>query len=133
MITGRGLERETEIEECRRQHGRCVAKFKGIDTISEAEKYIGSEVRIVANDLPATKEGWFYTFQLKGCEVYGSDGRLVGTVADVVEAGGSDILSIDCAGKEVLIPFADEYVKAIDPDRRRIDVELPEELRNLNK
>jgi ribosomal 30S subunit maturation factor RimM len=65
--------------------------------------------------------------------VYASDGGFIGTVADVIEAGGSDILKVDSAGQEILIPFAHEYIKAIDSDRRRIEVELPEELRDLNK
>ena len=64
ILSGETAERETEIELFRRQHGRCVMKFQGIDTISEAEKYIGAEVKIPASDLPAPQEGWYYTFQL---------------------------------------------------------------------
>ncbi len=124
---------ETEIEFFRRQHGRCVAKFKGIDEISAAERYIGAEVKIEADRLPPVQEGWFYTFQLKGCRVYTAQGEYIGDVTDVLGSGGSEILKVDRDNKETLIPFAQEYVKKIDPDQQRIEVDLPPELRDLNK
>ena len=128
-----GIERETEIEWFRRQHGRCVAKFKGIDDISAAERYIGGEVKIPAGRLPAVQEGWFYTFQLKGCRVYTAQGEYIGDVTDVLGSGGTEILKVDRDKKETLIPFAQEYVKKIEPDQQRIEVDLPQELRDLNK
>jgi 16S rRNA processing protein RimM len=127
-----GSERETEIESFRHQHGRCVAKFHGIDSISEAEKYVGNEVIIAVDMLPAVKEGWFYTFQLKGCRVFES-GVYIGTVTDVLDSGGGQILKVDLGNEETLIPFAESYLKKIDLDEHRIEVELPEGLRDLNK
>jgi 16S rRNA processing protein RimM len=126
-------ERESEIEFFRRQHGRCVAKFRGVDSISEAEKYIGCEIKIPAAALPAAKEGWFYTFQLKGCQVFASDGEYIGTITDVMGSGGAQILKVDREKEETLIPFAHSFLKKIDLDQRRIEVDLPEGLRDLNK
>ena len=128
-----GPGRETEIESFRRQHGRCVAKFRGIDSISEAEKYVGNEIKIPADTLPAAKNGWLYTFQLKGCRVFAADGEYIGTVTDVLDAGGAEILKDDRENEETLIPFAQSYMKRIDLDQRRIEVDLPEGLRDLNK
>ena len=124
---------ETEIETFRRQHGRCVVKFQGIDSISEAEKYIGSEIKISKGALPALERGWFYTFQLKGSSVFTTQGEYIGIVTDVLGAGGSEILKVDHENEETLIPFAQSYMKDIDLDQRRIVVDLPEGLRELNK
>jgi len=128
-----GVEYETEIEFFRRQHGRSVLKLRGIDSISEAEKYIGHEIKIPLDALPALEEGWFYTFHLKGCRVFSTDGQDIGTVTDVLDAGGSEILKVDRDNNETLIPFAQPYLKKIELDQRRIEVELPEDLRDLNK
>ena len=126
-------QQQMEIEWFRRQHGRCIAKFKGIDTISEVERYVGREIKITADSLPAVEEGWFYTFQLKGCRVFAADGEYIGDVTDVLDAGGSEILKVDRGNEETLIPFAQEYLKSVDLDQKRIEVDLPEGLRDLNK
>src|SRR5262245_56054181 len=124
---------EAEIEFFRRQHGRCVAKFRGIDSISEAEKYIGFEIKISAANLPVPKEGWFYTFQLKGCQVFTVGGEFIGVVTEILDSGGTEILKVDRDNQETLIPFAQLYMKSIDRDQRRIEVDLPDGLRDLNK
>ena len=134
ILTGsKREEREAEIDSFRRQHGHCVIKFRGIDEISEAEKYVGAEIRIPAGDLPEPDEGSYYTFRLKGCQVFGGDGDYIGVVTDVLDTGGPQILKVDREDEETLIPFAESYLKSIDLDRRRIEVNLPEGLRDLNK
>ena len=126
-------EREAEIESFHRQHGRCIVKFRGIDAISDAEKYVGAEIRIPASELAPPKEGWFYTFQLKGCSVFTVDGEYIGAVTGVLDSGGTEILKVDRDQEETLIPFATTYMKRIDVGQRRIEVDLPEELRELNR
>jgi 16S rRNA processing protein RimM len=126
-------ERTVDVEFFRRQHGRCVIKFRGIDTISEAQQYVASEIRIPASELAAPKEGWFYTFQLKGCSVFAMNGDYLGIVTDVLDLGGTEILKVDRDSDETLIPFASSYMKKIDVHQRRIEVDLPEGLRDLNK
>lgn len=133
LSAAKTAEREAEIDLFRRQHGNCIVKFRGIDTISEAEKYIGAELKIPTSELSAPKEGWYYTFQLKGCQVFTVEGEHIGTITDVLDSGGTEILKVDRGNEETLIPFAQAYLKKIDLDQRRIEVDLPEGLRDLNK
>jgi 16S rRNA processing protein RimM len=129
----KSAERAAEIDFFRRQHGHCIMKFRGIDGISEAEKYVGFVIKIPSGDLPEPEKGSYYTFQLKGCKVFAADGDYIGTITDVLNSGGTEILKVDCEDEETLIPFAESYLKSIDLDRRRIEVDLPEGLRDLNK
>ncbi len=133
LSAAKGAQREIKVEFFRRQHGRCIVKFAGIDSIAEAEKHVGDQVKILAGTLPVPKEGWFYTFQLKGCRVFTTDGDFIGTVTDVLGSGGTEILKVDHENEETLIPFAQVYLKSIDLDQRKIEVDLPEGLRELNK
>ena len=133
ISSGKTAEWKTEIELFRRQHGRFIVKLRGVDTISDAEKYIGSEIQILASELPAPQEGSFYTFQLRGCRVFEPNGEYIGTIVDVFDSGGTEILRVDRENEETLIPFAKSFLKKIDLDQRRIEVDLPEGLRNLNK
>ena len=90
-------------------------------------------MKIAADELPEPEQGSFYTFQLKGCRVYAVDGEYLGDVTDVLDAGGTEILEVHRDKEEMLIPFAQVYLKSIDPDQQKIVVDLPEGLRDLNK
>ena len=131
VLTGTA-ELETEIEFFRRQHGRYVIKLRGIDTIADAQIWLGAEIRIPATDL-SLKDGWFYTFQLKGCRVFDLGGEYIGMVTEVLDLGGSEVLKVDHENGETLIPFAQSYLKKIDLSQKRIEVDLPEGLRELNR
>jgi 16S rRNA processing protein RimM len=133
ILAGKGIERESEIEFFRRQHGRCVAKFRGIDSISDAEILVGYDVKIPTETLPDLEPGWFYTFQLKGSRVFTVEGEYIGVLTDVLDTGGGEILKVDRDKEEILIPFAHSYLKEIDVDQQRIVVDLPEDLRELNR
>jgi 16S rRNA processing protein RimM len=126
------VEQNLVIEFFRKQHGRSIIKFYGVDTIDGAEKLVGADVRILEKELPPLEEGSFYTFHLKGCTVT-ANGIPVGVVVDVMVGGGTEILRIEGEDGEVLIPFAEPFLKKIDLEQRRIEVDLPDELRDLNK
>jgi 16S rRNA processing protein RimM len=134
-----GSRRTVKIEFFRRQHGRFVMKFAGIDSIGDAEKIIGAELRIPESEIPAAEEGSFYTFHLRGCRVYAIHGgdesrdEYIGDVTDIVDGGGTQLLQVGSGKEETLIPFAESIVKKVDLAARRIEVELPKGLLELNK
>jgi 16S rRNA processing protein RimM len=109
-----------------------ILKLRGIDSISEVQNRVGAEVSVSEEQIPPALQGTFYTFHLKGCVVITADGDLVGTVSDVLDSGGAPILKVDGKNGEILIPFAEVYLRNIDLGQRRIEVELPEGLRDLN-
>ena len=46
---------------------------------------------------------------------------------------GNELLSLDNDGEEILIPFVKAFLKKVDTDAKRIEVELPEGLIDLNR
>lgn len=133
LVVAKTREFESEIEKFHSQHGRWILKLRGIDSISDAESSIGAEIRIPIQDLIPPETGSFYTFQLKGCQVHTTGGEFLGTVTDILDTGGTELLRVERDDEETLIPFARAFIKTIDLDRRHIEVELPEGLRELNK
>jgi 16S rRNA processing protein RimM len=111
------------------QHGgRWVLKFRGVDTISDAELLAGAEVRIPKSQRAPLGEGEYYFAELIGCEVVDrKTGESLGRVSDWHEYGGPGVLEV---GK-LLIPFARSICVLIDVTARRIEVELPEGLKDL--
>src|SRR4029453_9485947 len=113
--------------------GRLILKLTGINTISQVEHLVGAELGVSEEQLPPTEEGLFYTFQLRGCEVVAAGGESLGTVTEVLDSGGTHILKVDGKHGEILIPFAQFYLRNVDLGQRRIEVDLPEGLADLNK
>jgi 16S rRNA processing protein RimM len=122
-----------EVERTWMHGDHLIFKFKGVDTISAAERLAGAEVSIPMDQRPTASEGEFYQSDLLGCEVFESTGHHLGTVKDWQETGATPLLVITQPdGKEFLIPFAKSICTKIDPVGRRIEVDLPEGLKDLN-
>jgi 16S rRNA processing protein RimM len=126
------IREDRKIEFSRKQHGRLILKLQGIDSISQVESLVGAELSVSKEQLPPAEEGLYYTFQLKGCSVVGTNDELLGTVTDVLDSGGTYILKVDGPKGEILIPFAESYLRKVDLGQGRIDVDLPEGLADLN-
>ena len=119
-----------EIEEVWFHLQTLVFKFRGIDTISEAEALYGVEIRIPASQRISLDEGEYFESDLVGCEVVNRrTGESLGKVSAWDDGGGSGLLVVG----ELLIPFARSICVEINPAERRIAVELPEGLKDLNR
>lgn len=87
-------------------HGKTlIARFEGIDDRDAAAELIGARIAVARNQLPATGPGQFYWTDLVGLRVLGTDGRLIGEVACLLETGANDVLVVRDGKRETLIPF----------------------------
>jgi len=110
-------------------HGdHLIFKFQGVDTISDAEKLAGAEVSIPFEQRATLAEDEVYQSDLIGCEVVDATGRSLGLVTDIQETGGAPLLQVG----DLLIPFAKSICVTVDPANRRIVVNLPDGLLDLN-
>jgi len=112
--------------------GQAIFHLEGSDSISDAEKLVGLEVRIPLAERAPLPGGSYYVTDLIGCEVW-EKGAAIGVVRDVEFTGGTPLLAVDSTHGEVLIPLAEEICVNVDVAARRIDVVLPEGLRELNQ
>ena len=96
-----------------------IAKFKGIDTIEEAEKYRNKIIFINRKDVK-NQDGYFIQ-DLIGCEVFDIEGGAnLGRISDVSQTGANDVWHIMQNGKEYLIPVIDEVVKEVDIEAEKV-------------
>jgi len=121
-----------EVERTWMHGDHLIFKFKGVDTISDAERLAGADVAIPMEARAQIAEGEYYQSDLLGWQVF--DGvRLLGTVAGWQETGGPLLVEVRTPqGKELLIPFAKAIFTKIDAGQRRIEVNLPDGLLELN-
>jgi 16S rRNA processing protein RimM len=121
----------THVEQVWFHDGRPVFKFAGIDSISAAEPWEGSDLLIPQSQRLTLEEGEYTHADLIGCAVQ-QDARVVGVVKGIAEYGGPVVLEIQAQdGREILVPFAREICREIDVANKRILVQLPEGLSDL--
>jgi len=131
---GHGQPRKTEVLACRlstSRGGQALFRFAGVETRAAAEKLRGLEVQVPMARRAPLAAGCYYISDLAGCEVWQSGERL-GAVRGV-QQGGTPVLEIDTPHGELLVPLAQEICTKIDTAARRIEVKLPEGLRELNR
>jgi 16S rRNA processing protein RimM len=104
-----------------------------VDSISAAEELAGCEVQIPASDRMALRSGEVYLSDLIGCEVV-ENGAVLGVIEAIQEMPGARLLlQVRTPRGELLIPFAEEFCTRIDLEHRRVEVQLPEGLKELNE
>jgi 16S rRNA processing protein RimM len=106
-----------EIERGRAQKNVLIAKFKGVDDRTGAEKLNGTQLFVerAALDKVAQKEDEFLYADLVGLNVRDEAGHDWGKVAAVFEFGAGDILEIKCLdGKLRMIPFSKAAVPTVN-------------------
>ena len=128
--------RPYEVEGTWLHRGRVIFKFRGIESIPEAERLRGAEVRVPITERLVLEEGEYYQSDLVGCEVIDLEtGAKLGCVDGWQDSGGSGLLKVLEVGgnEEILIPFAASICVEVDVRARRIGVRLPQGLKDLNR
>ena len=120
-----------EVESAWFHDSRLILKFRGVDTMSDAERLSGCEVRVPIAARLRLEPGEYFESDLIGCEVVERDtGASLGRVTALQDAGSSGVLEVEGG---LLIPFARAICVAIEPEARRIVVDLPAGLKELNR
>ena len=130
-LLGDNTRRELKVEELWPHKGMLVLKFAGVDSISDAETLVGSELQVPRDERAQLEAGWTYVSDLVGCAVFDGD-REIGTINDVRFGAGEAPLLVVKGDKEYEIPFADAYLKAADLDHKQIRMQLPEGILEVN-
>lgn len=123
-----GETRGLKIENFWFQKERIVLKFANIDSIEGAETLRDSEVCIGQAETVELAEGEYFDWQLEGCSVETVDGEVLGAVREVMRTGGTEVLIMEGAERELMIPFAEAICVDVDIEGKRIVVDPPEGL-----
>lgn len=127
------VRREVEIESLWPHKGLLVLKFRGIDSMSDAEALIGSELQVPSNERAALEQGWNYVSDLVGCALF-DHGQQIGLIEDIQFGAGEAPLLIVAAiaGQKFDVPFAEAYLERVDVAQRQVRMNLPEGMLEIN-
>ena len=114
------------------QHkGDWVLKFAGVDSISAAERFRGSELWLPLAERGQLGGGEFFSSDLIGCRVLDkATGEEIGVIEGWQEYGGPPLMEVKMGMREVLIPFVMPMCE-VDLAARTIRADLPEGLLDL--
>ena len=123
---------ELKIEDAWPHKDFVVLKFAGVDSISAAEFLVGCELQVPSSERAQLEDGAAYVSDLVGCTVLDRR-REVGVVSDIrFGAGEAPLLMVGSGKSELEIPFAQEFLVRLDLETKRIEMNLPEGLLEVN-
>jgi 16S rRNA processing protein RimM len=111
---------------------RPVVGIAGVETMNAAAALAGRELRVPVDRLASLPGGTFYRHDLIGCRVETPAGELIGTVQNVEGTLNGSRLVVAATRGEVLIPLVAEICTTVDPAAKRIVINPPEGLLDVN-
>jgi 16S rRNA processing protein RimM len=121
------------MREVRFHQGRPILSLEGVDSMNDAEALAGAELWMRADALDPLPDRTFYRHDLVGCEVRDTREKLIGRVKSVEGPMERSRLIVDGPAGDVMIPLVDGICVQIDLASRRIVVDPPEGLLELNE
>lgn len=125
--------RQMEIESARPHGERALVKFAGIDSPEDVKFLQGWTIEIPEEDARSLDDDEYFIHDLIGLTLFDGQGRERGVVEDVLEGGGGLLLDVKRGdGKSFELPFAADLCTEIDLQGKRMVVNLPEGLDDLD-
>jgi 16S rRNA processing protein RimM len=114
------------------RNDRWVVAVAGVEGIEAADALRGAELRVEASALKVLGAETYYLHDLEGCRVRTVAGEDLGDVRRVDMTVGTPVLVVEREGREVLVPLAEAICRKVDVRAKRIVVDPPEGLLELN-
>lgn len=117
--------RVLEIERHRYHKQFVVIKFKGVDTMNDAESLKNSIIKIDESEALPLKEDEYYIGDLYGLEVFDKDNNKIGKIKDIIFTGANDVYVIEREDKkDLLLPAIKQCILNVDIEENKMIVEV---------
>ena len=118
-----------EIEGVKFFKNQVILKFKGYDNINDIEKYLKKDLLVDREHAVELGENEKFIADLIDMEVVTDEGKVLGTLTDVIETGANDVYAVKTPeGKEILLPAIRDCILDVNVDEKRMTVHVMEGL-----
>lgn len=118
-----------EIEGVKFFKNQVILKFKGYDNINDIEKYLKKDLLVDREHAVELGENENFIADLIDMEVVTDEGKVLGTLTDVIETGANDVYAVKTPeGKELLLPAIRDCILDVNVDEKRMTVHVMEGL-----
>ena len=103
-----------------------LVAFEGYPDRSAVEIFRNQWITIPAEEVAAPEsEDEYYDFEVLGLEVVTEEGRVLGSLVEILETGANDVFIVEPEqGPPILLPVIDEVIRELDFEAGRIVVRL---------
>jgi len=120
---------EIQIRNSRPHMEFFLLTFDGVTSRSAAEDLRGQWLFIPDEEATVLDDDTYWIHDIIGMHVHDSEGRLLGTVHNILETGANDVYLVTPVdginqGREILLPAIAEVVENVDSQKRVITVNL---------
>ncbi len=119
-----------QVKKCRVQKNLAVILLESIQTREQSEQVVGMGVLLNKEHLPKVSSEEYYWKDFIKRDVFLETGEKIGVVQKLFSNGAQDVLVIDNAGIELLIPVTQEIV--VKHDNEGIVINPPPGLLDIN-
>ena len=106
-------------------------KFEGYESYEKVSEFTGC--RVYLTTISEETQSAEKSENILGFRVFHQNKNLIGTVREIVQNPGQDLLKIiSPENKEILIPFHEDFITSLNTKKKTIRVELPEGLTDIN-
>lgn len=105
-----------------------LLRLSGLENHAAAEALLDASIWMAKADLPELDEDLYYWSDLEGMEVIDQQRGSVGQVVGMFATQAHDILEVEGACGEILIPAIEPFLIKLDRNKAQLHVNLPEGL-----
>lgn len=114
--------KELAVERAKVAGNFVLIKFKGVDTMNDAELLRGKLLSAEKTDLPDPGQNRYYIGDLLGSKVCDEEGTVLGTLKEILQYGSADVYLLKTDKGTVMFPYVGEVIKEISPEGKTITV-----------
>lgn len=115
VLRSRNGDMEVHVQSVKYFKNQAIVKLEEIDSVEQARLYQNAELYVRREDAVPLEEGEYYIGDLIGLSVVTDEGKVLGTLTDVMETGANDVYIVTTPeNKEILLPAIGECILDID-------------------
>ena len=125
FIDFNGEKKEVTCEGMKPLKDMVILKFSQIHDMNEAEGYRNHDILVLREDAVKPSENEFYVSDMYGAKIINEQLQEIGGFKDIVQyAAGKLLVITDKKGREIYIPYVDEYIKNIDKENMTFTIHV---------
>jgi len=107
-------------------------RFEDINNEADADTILKTDVYLPLDLLPKLEGNQFYFHEIIGFVLEDVNFGEVGKITSINDKTAQDLFVIEKGDSEILIPMIDDFIKKIDRKNKKVIVETPEGLIEMN-